>query len=141
METNKKFISQGYFPSFCWTLMYPEMDPATLILGDFAKKRPHRVPPRSILALKCVLEPCIGGCVSKKPQIYCLAYTESQYIAFLKNQLEKSQFLKKNWLMNFWKKSNWKKLISNFFGKIELKNNRLLNIEIEKSKIAQAYFS
>ena len=34
--------------------------------------------PRSILALKCVQELSIGGCVSKKTQIYHLAYTESQ---------------------------------------------------------------
>ena len=66
--------------------MYPEMDPATLILGDSAKKRPHRVPPRSILALKCVLEPSIGGCASEKTQIYRLAYTESQYIKVFLNR-------------------------------------------------------
>ena len=44
------------------------MDPARLILGDSAEKRPFSFPPRSILALKCVLEPSIGGYVSKKTQ-------------------------------------------------------------------------
>ena len=60
--------------------MDPKIEPARLILGDSAIKRPSSIPPRSILALKCVLEPSIGGDVSKKTQIYHLAYTKSQYI-------------------------------------------------------------
>ena len=50
------------------------MDPARLIL------RESSVPTRSILALKCVLGPSIGGYGSKKTQIYRFAYTESQNI-------------------------------------------------------------
>ena len=77
--------------------MDPKMDPVRLILGDSAKKkRPSSVPPRSILALKYVLEPSIGGYVSQKPQIYRLAYTESQYIEFLETENKLiSKFLKK----------------------------------------------
>ena len=72
-----------------------------------------RVPPRSILALKCVLEPSIGGCVSKKTQIYRLAYTESQYIKVSLNQKKLiSKFLKEI-----------EELISNFCEKMKLKNN------------------
>ena len=97
-------ISQWYFPSSCWTLidpfmdpfMDPKMDPMRLILGESAKKRPSRVPPRSILALKCVLEPSIGGCVSKKTQIYRLAYTESQYTVVFETEKKLiSKFLRK----------------------------------------------
>ena len=65
------------------------------------QERPSSVSRRSILALKCVLEPSIGGYVSKKTQIYRLAYTESQYIKVFWNR-------KKNLLVNFWKKLNWK---------------------------------
>ena len=64
----------------------PKMDPVRLIFGDCAKKRPSSFPPRSILALKFVLEPSIGGYVSKKTQIYRLAINESQYIMFFLNQ-------------------------------------------------------